>query len=70
MRHVNVTSSNVASIGYDEPTRKMEVKFKGGSTYEYDNVPPEVHAKFLNASSAGGHFAAHVRPYFAGKKVS
>lgn len=70
MNHVTVASSNVATIGYDKPTRKMQVKFKSGATYEYENVPPEVHAKFLNAPSPGAHFAKHVRPSFTGKKVS
>jgi hypothetical protein len=70
MRHIAVKSSNVASIAYDEPSHNMQVKFKNGSTYQYPNVPPEVHAKFLNASSPGSHFAAHIKPYFTGKKVS
>lgn len=69
MNHVTVASSNVASIGYDEPSRKMQVRFKNGGLYEYDKVSPEVHAKLLNAPSPGTHFAKHVRPHFAGRKV-
>ncbi len=62
-------SSNIRSIGYDLETRKMQVRFASGSTYEYDQVSPQVHAKFLNAESVGGHFARHIRPFFEGKKL-
>lgn len=68
MNHVKVKSSNIDSIAYSEPERKMEVKFKGGKTYEYTDVPPEVHAELLNSSSPGSHFAAHIKPYFRGTK--
>ena len=70
MNHVAVKSTNIASIGYDYSLLNMEVKFKGGALYRYDNVPPEVHAKFLNASSPDSHFAAHIKPYFSGSKIN
>jgi len=41
MEHKPITSSNIATVGYDPATRTMEVTFKSGSTYAYENVSPE-----------------------------
>lgn len=42
IKMIPVISSNVESIGYDEGTRKLRVKFTRGVVYEYSDVPPEI----------------------------
>jgi hypothetical protein len=69
MQHKAISSTNIKSIGYDQETRKLQVRFKSGGTYEYDGVTPEMHARFLNAPSPGGHFRDHILPNFKGKKI-
>lgn len=61
-----VTSSNIARIGYlANPTNKalgrLRVEFTTGSTYEYENVRPEIASEFLAAKSIGGFFAAKIK---------
>lgn len=56
-----VDSSNVKSVGYDEPTLTMHVEFSGGSLYEFKGVRPEHHADFIGAPSIGQHFTKQIR---------
>lgn len=46
-------SSNVASFGYDEGTKTLEVEFIGGKVYRFADVSPETHDAFRGAESAG-----------------
>lgn len=67
-------SSNIHSFSYDPATSKLTVHFKDKdgkptSSYEYSGVTPNEHAAFINAHSHGGHFAAHIKPKFKGKKL-
>jgi hypothetical protein len=48
-----VTSSNVASIGYDYDKKILYVRFKDGSLYEYPNKSAQTYSSFLDSSSKG-----------------
>lgn len=50
-----VTSSNVAAVGHCPliGAGVMVVRFVGGATYVYRNVPPVVHAEMMQAPSIG-----------------
>ena len=37
-----VSSSNLASVGYDASSMTLEVGFNNGSVYQYYNVPANV----------------------------
>ena len=54
-----VVSSNIRSIGYESGT--LEVEFKDGSVYQYDNVPPSVHSGLMSAPSHGEYMDRHVK---------
>ncbi|GAG89173.1 unnamed protein product [marine sediment metagenome] len=41
IKMIPVVSSNVESIGYDEKTRRLGVKFLRGAAYVYADVPLE-----------------------------
>lgn len=57
-----VTSSNIASIGYDEATSELYITFLGsGRTYKYENVPPGEFAALERAGSAGSYFAENIK---------
>lgn len=43
-----VESSNLVSIGYAPDEQILQVEFKGGSIYNYRNVPEAVHAELMN----------------------
>jgi len=53
MERIPVSSTNVASIGYDSNSMTLEVEFLNGSIYEYYNVPEGLFNDFLIASSKG-----------------
>ena len=61
MEMIDVESSNLDSIGYDEPTREMNIAFNDGSLYAYYNVPPDIWNGFQNASSAGQYFHQNIK---------
>lgn len=61
MDYVNVSSSNVAAVGYDEETSTLGVKFLNGSEYHYSGVPKSVYEGLLSAASVGGYFDQNVK---------
>lgn len=48
-----VKISQVEAVGYDAPTKTMRVRFKAGSTYDYQNVSGDLHAQIVSAPSIG-----------------
>lgn len=70
MEHKPVSSSNLESVGYDQKSQTMQIKFRNGGLYEYDGVPMHVYLGLVGASSPGNHFHHHVRPKYAGKKIA
>jgi hypothetical protein len=71
MEMVPVVSSNLESIGYDEPSQVLQVKFKGtGKTYSYTGVTPAAHKGLMAARSKGSHFATTIRGKFDAKKLT
>lgn len=48
-----VKSSLISAVGYDAPTKTMRVRFHSGATYDYQNVPGELHAQIISAPSIG-----------------
>lgn len=56
-----VKSSNIASIGYDQPTRTMTIEFTTGQIYSYHPVMEQAYNDLLKAESIGKHFFAHFK---------
>ncbi len=61
MDRVRVSSSNLASVGYDPEMRTLEIEFLNGGVYQYSNVPAHVHSSLMSASSHGSYFAAYIK---------
>lgn len=68
IERVPVTSSNLASVGYDPEARVLEVEFRGGAVWRYLDVPPEEHAALMAAESKGARFHT-IKRRFAGVQV-
>ena len=56
-----VESSNLEGVDYDPDTLTLRVMFKGGSTYEYADVPIEEYEGLMAAESKGSYFYANIR---------
>lgn len=65
-----VESSNIESVGYTPTGRTLEVEFKSGGVYQYDDVPPKVHEEFVEAPSKGRFFAQNIKGHFECRKVN
>ncbi|HEV7870527.1 MAG TPA: KTSC domain-containing protein [Modestobacter sp.] len=64
MKRARVQSSNIASVGYDEEQRILEIVFRNGGVYHYLEVPPERVLSLLRAESKGRYLNAEIKPYF------
>lgn len=58
---VDVESSNIDAVGYDPAAQVLRVKFRDGSPYDYQGVPPQLHAELMGAESKGGFFFKRIR---------
>lgn len=56
-----VKSSQLSSIGFDDKTNTLAVKFNNGGTYHYHGVTKAEFDKFSSAESMGKHFSAHIK---------
>lgn len=61
MERTPVSSSNIASIGYDEDSQILEIEFNDGSVYQYSGVPSSEHAGIMNAGSKGKYFHTNIK---------
>lgn len=69
MEMIGMESSNVEAVGYDEDKKELHVRFKGGATYVYREVPIETYQKFMAAPSKGSFLATVIKPGFACSKM-
>ena len=53
MEREPVSSSTILSIGYEFGSQTLEVEFKHGGIYQYDNVPETVYQQFMDSTSKG-----------------
>ena len=65
---LDVESSNIASIRYDDKARYLDIQFVKGSIYRYFKVPSEVANALRVAPSVGKYFAAHIKHIFDAEK--
>ena len=67
IRMTPVESSQIEEVGYDPDSWNLAVRFKGGATYLYLDVEPDVAAPMLAAPepgwSLGRYFSTNVKPH-------
>ena len=61
MKREDVDSSMLASVGYDEKTKTLEVEFNHGGVYKYRKVSKKVYEELMNADSVGSYFYHNIR---------
>lgn len=61
MERIPVTSSSIATVGYDEDSATLEIEFEGGAVYQYFDVPSAVHAELVGAGSVGAYHAQQIK---------
>ena len=61
MDRIQVSSSTIASIGYDVSGETLEVEFKGGLIYQYSGVPLGLYNGLMSASSKGNYLDEYIK---------
>lgn len=61
MSRTPVSSSNLASVGYDPTIRVLEIEFLNGTIYQYSNVDSSRHSGLMKASSKGDYFNFYIK---------
>ncbi len=69
MNRVQVSSSNIASIGYDHDSQVLEVEFLSGGVYQYYSVPEYVFDELMSASSHGRYLAKNIKGTYSYSQV-
>lgn len=69
MERQSVESSNILSVGYKEDTQTLEVEFKGGTVYQYSDVPKTEYENLINAVSVGSYFHQNIKNNFSFNKI-
>jgi hypothetical protein len=60
----DVSSTVVARVAYDEPSRELCVVFTTGRVYTYHDVPRGRYIQFVNAASKGEFFNRYIRDHY------
>jgi len=69
MNRQSVSSSNIASIGYDANSQTLEIEFLNGGVYQYFDVPQYVYDGLMSASSHGQYLAHNIKGTYRYSKV-
>jgi len=69
MNRTPVSSSNIASIGYDLTTQTLEAEFHNGNIYQYFDVPQHIYDGLLTASSKGQYLNQNIKLVYRYAKV-
>lgn len=65
----DIESSNLKRTEYDTQTKLMEVTFKNGVKYVYEEVPHQIYTKFRMSESQGKFFNLNIAKKYKYKKV-
>ena len=61
MDRIPVSSTNLASVGYEPMSMVLEIEFVGGRIYQYFDVPESEFQQLMRAESHGTYFSANIR---------
>lgn len=64
MERLPISSTTIASVGYDEPTMLLEIEFTNGHVYQYFDVPREHFEGLMAASSPGNYLNTIIKPNY------
>ena len=71
MERIPVSSTNIASVGYDKNSNLLEIEFlKNGRVYRYEGVPEYVYNDFMGSSSLGKYFNQYIKNVYPSYEVT
>ena len=70
MERVAVESHDIAVVGYARETRELEITFRRGGVYHYQNVPESVYRELMAAPSVGSYFSQNIKDKYPCRKAT
>ncbi len=61
MEMIQVRSTAIRAVGYDQSTQRMRITFEQGDSRDFCGVPLHVYDGLMSASSKGAYYNDHVR---------
>ena len=61
---IDVVSSNIKQIGYDEETKTLGIVFNNDTLYHYSNVEKEEFEGLRDADSVGKYFHSNIKGFY------
>lgn len=69
MEFIEVESSTIKSVAYDDRAKQLHVEFVNGSRYVYDGVQPIIFECLKKADSKGKFLNENIRGYYNYSRV-
>ena len=69
MKRMMVESRSVSEIGYEPATFELEIEFRNGRSYRYQQVPMAAYRLLLQAPSIGEFVNKQIKPRFEAREV-
>ena len=64
----SVRSTMASAVGYNETEQVLQIEFKNGSVYQYDDVEPETWSELWESDSIGITFNDSIKGHYASKR--
>lgn len=61
----NFDSTSLRSCAYDSDSRKLDITFRNGGVYTYEDVPEDVFESLRDAPSPGIYFHQNIKNKYA-----
>lgn len=66
---MNLNSSRIKSVEYNDSTEVLTIDFVKGGKYKYYSIPEEVYKGIINSKSPGNYFDTTIKPKYSFKKA-
>lgn len=67
MNMISVSSSDLASVGYENGT--LYIRFHSGGLYAYSNVPESIYVGLMSAGSHGRYFHTYIKGSYTYQRI-
>jgi hypothetical protein len=69
MQRIEVSSSDLKTVGYDSGSEILEIEFHSGGIYQYQKVPSSIYDSLIKELSHGKFFHAYIKGIFPCKRI-
>ncbi len=69
MSWIDVSSTNLSRVRYDDSKNTLEIEFQGGRVYQYFDVPKQIFEGLLKAESKGKFFHEQIKGHYRYARV-